>query len=120
VCIIPHVSNEHTETTIPHKLFQYMYMRKPVVVSDCRPLQRIVMETNSGAVFKSGDEFDFARVILQLFENDLLRKQMGENGNRAVIGKYNWENSSRSLIGLYSNLERKRDARNAERTSLRR
>jgi len=120
VCIIPHVSNEHTETTIPHKLFQYMYMRKPVVVSDCRPLQRIVTETNSGAIFKSGDEFDLARVILQLFENDLLRKQMGENGNRAVIGKYNWENSSRSFIGLYSNLERKRDAHDSECTSLRR
>lgn len=109
VCIIPHISNEHTETTIPHKLFQYMYMQKPVVVSDCRPLQRIVTETNSGEIFRSGDEADFARVIFELYHDEPRRRQIGENGRRAVINKYNWQNTSRSLIGLYASLSSRRN-----------
>ena len=45
VCLVPHRSNPHTETTVPHKLFQYMAMGKPVIVTDVSPLERIVTET---------------------------------------------------------------------------
>src|SRR5262249_9003596 len=38
ICLVPHVRHEHTDNTVPHNLFQYMYMRKPVLVSDCPPL----------------------------------------------------------------------------------
>ena len=50
ICLVPHHSNPHTDSTIPHKIFQYMLMKKPVVVSSCKPLARIVNETQSGLV----------------------------------------------------------------------
>ena len=40
VCIVPHISTGQTEATAPHKLYHYMLMGKPVVVSSCRPLRR--------------------------------------------------------------------------------
>ncbi|MHC1577405.1 MAG: glycosyltransferase family 4 protein [Candidatus Methanospirareceae archaeon] len=55
VCLVPHHASGHTNTTIPHKLFQYMAMRKPVIVTDCKPLKRIVEECDCGIVVPSGD-----------------------------------------------------------------
>lgn len=60
VCLVPHNDFEHTQTTVPHKLFQYMYCGRPVIVSDCRPLKRIVQHTGAGVVFRANDTTDFA------------------------------------------------------------
>jgi len=35
ICLIPHVKSDHTDSTIPHKIFQYMYAGKPMIVSNC-------------------------------------------------------------------------------------
>ena len=43
--IIPHKKNEHTNNTVPHKLYQSLMVGKPVLVSDCSPLKRIIEET---------------------------------------------------------------------------
>lgn len=102
ICIVPYLSTEHTETTIPHKLFQYMYLEKPVLVSSCRPLKRIVTETQSGIVFKAGDSRDFARAVRVLF-NHQLRQKMGKNGRKAVLKKYNWNHEISKLLTIYSN-----------------
>ena len=45
VCTIPHRKSEHTDTTIPHKLFHYMLLERPVLASDCLPIARILEET---------------------------------------------------------------------------
>ncbi|MBD3161063.1 MAG: glycosyltransferase, partial [Candidatus Eisenbacteria bacterium] len=66
VSLIPHLRNEHTDTTIPHKLFQTMLLERAVVVSDCRPLRRIVEETGCGTVYRSGDAGELARAVVAL------------------------------------------------------
>ena len=40
LCCVPHNSNPHTDSTIPHKLFQYMIAKRPILVSSSAPLQR--------------------------------------------------------------------------------
>lgn len=100
VGIVPHISSAHTETTVPHKLFQYMYLGKPVVVSDCKPLQRLVKGVNAGLVFRAGDSPDFARQILRL-RDAALRHELGEKGHLAVLAKYNWKYESQKLIRIY-------------------
>ena len=37
--IIPHISNEHTESAVPHKFFQILLSGKPLLVSDCAPFK---------------------------------------------------------------------------------
>ncbi len=101
ICLVPYSASDHTETTIPHKLFQYMYLAKPVLVSSCKPLQRIVDETQAGLVFKADDPEDFARVAPQLFDLTT-RQQMGMNGRRAVIEKYHWRRDAERLAQLYA------------------
>ena len=106
ICLVPHVDCEHTDTTIPHKLFQYMLMKKPVIVSNCRPLKRIVEEAKSGLVFDAGNEKGLASKIIYLYNNPEVGKQFGINGQVAVKEKYNWALTGERLCEIYRSLER--------------
>lgn len=94
--VIPHIRSGHTDTTVPNKLFDYMACGKPVVVSDCKPLIRIVMEEGCGVVFKSGDAYDLANQVIRLLGKDL--RVLQENGRRAVRVKYNWDRDKVALL----------------------
>jgi glycosyltransferase involved in cell wall biosynthesis len=48
-----------------------------------------------------------AASIDRLVNEPELAMQMGENGKRAVQGKYNWEKESEKLLKLYEELCRK-------------
>jgi len=104
--IIPHRSNPHCNATLPHKLFQHMYFKMPVLVSDVKPLKRIVEETNCGSIFSAGDSEDLSRKVIEMASNRELLKKMGERGHRAVITKYNWQNDAKRLLQIYRNFER--------------
>lgn len=97
ICFIPHLRSEHTDTTIPNKIFDYMALGKPVVVSDCIPLRRIVEESKCGVVFKSGDVSDLTRAIITLLSTPDY-ETIGDNGKKAVIRKYNWLNDSQHIL----------------------
>ena len=90
VCIIPHLESEHTNTTLPNKLFDYMAFAKPIVASDCKPIQRVIEEADCGITFKSGDVADFVRAVKQLIR-DPSRDGRGRSGRMAIERKYNWE-----------------------------
>ena len=104
VCIVPHHASGHTNTTIPHKLFQYMAMSKPVIVTDCKPLKRIVEECDCGIVVPSGDYNEMAGAVIRLYKDKEYARKLGENGRRAVEEKYNWENEAKKLCELYGRL----------------
>ena len=99
--IVPHKKHLHTDATIPHKLFQYMLASKPVIVSDCKPLERIVRETKSGLVFSSGNSLNLAETIMKLVENPDLRSELGSNGRKASANRLSWENEGQKLVLLY-------------------
>ena len=101
VCLVPHHASGHTNSTIPHKLFQYMAMKKPIVTTDCLPLKRIVEETDTGFVVPSGDFVAMANAVITLYNNPELARRFGENGRRAVEKKYNWNIESKKLVELY-------------------
>jgi len=107
LCAVPHNRFEHTDTTVPHKLFQYMAMEKAVLVSDVQPLERIVSETQSGFIFSAGDPKDCAEKILEASHSSDLLNQMGKRGRKAVEGPYSWEVDAKRLERLYEKLEMK-------------
>jgi glycosyltransferase involved in cell wall biosynthesis len=105
VGVLPQQPNEHTSNTIPHKLFQYMYFRKPQVVSNCTAVARIVEETGCGLVCREGvdDPVPWAAAITSLREAPT-RQQMGERGRQGVINTYNWSVDKQRLVDLYDGL----------------
>jgi len=104
VCLVPHARNPHTDTTIPNKIFQYLMHERPVIVSDCPPLARIIAETGGGLVFKYDDPAELARRIIELYEHEPQRREMARAGRRAVLERFTWEKTSRPLVELYRRL----------------
>ena len=86
--IIPHDVSDHTNTTIPNKIFDYMACGIPVVASNAVPMMKIIKEENCGKIFISGNSVSLAEEIISL-NNTTIR--YGENGKVAVYKKYNWE-----------------------------
>ena len=95
--LVPHHATESWNTTIPNKLFDYMSMGKPVIVSDAKPTKRIVQEERCGMVFENQNAEDLSRVIVEL-EDESVREEMGRNGKGAVATKYNWAVDEERLL----------------------
>ena len=97
VGVLPHRRCAHWDHTIPNKLFDYMAAGLPVLTSDARPFARIVRETECGEVFASTDARAMADAIRRLAQPER-RQRQGENGQRAVAARYNWESDTASLL----------------------
>ena len=102
VALIPHIKSGHTDNTIPHKIFQYMYAEIPMVVSNCDPLVRIVNETHSGVSYHYNQPEELAGIIADFYEHPEKLGNYIQHGRQAVIDKYNWEVDGRRLVGLYA------------------
>jgi glycosyltransferase involved in cell wall biosynthesis len=87
--VIPHLRTEHTDTTVPNKLFDYMACGLPVLVSDLRPVVRIVNEEKCGIVFRDGDVEEISTAIERLAD-PVFRATLGRNGRDAILRRYNW------------------------------
>ena len=89
VGLIPHYATNAWNTTIPNKLFDFMAMGKPVIVSSALPTKRIVTEEQCGLVFQERDHKDLARAIIGMADPQL-REEQGRRGRAAVAIKYHW------------------------------
>ncbi len=106
VCCVPHHSNPHTDNTIPHKLYQYMIAKRPVLVSSSAPLARTVRHSNAGLVFEAGDSESCANAIVELMQNPQLCLKLSNSGYRYVMEQgHNWEEESApKLLQAYDEL----------------
>jgi glycosyltransferase involved in cell wall biosynthesis len=106
VGLVPHRRSPHTDATIPHKLFHYMALARPVLTTDCRPLRRIVEETGCGLVVPDGDAEAMAEAVSALRDPDL-RRRLGHAGQRAVAERYRWDRTVAPLLEAYARLARR-------------
>ena len=103
--IIPFQVNDQRNDGAPHKLYQHMYFKMPVLLSNTKSLERIIKETKCGKIFRANDPEDLALKVIEMVSNKEIMKKMGERGHRAVITKYNWENDAKRLLQIYRNFE---------------
>jgi glycosyltransferase involved in cell wall biosynthesis len=69
------------------------------------PLWKEIVEGNEcGLTVDPLNPTEIAQAIEYLLEHPELRQKMGENGRRAVLGKYNWEKEVKKLLALYEGL----------------
>jgi glycosyltransferase involved in cell wall biosynthesis len=88
----------------PNKMFEYMSAGIPVIASDF-PLWREIVEGNKcGICVNPQDSQAIATALQWILEHPVEAKEMGENGRKAIEKKYNWEQESKALINLYSQL----------------
>ena len=104
ICLSPLKRNAHHDTTFANKLFQYMSMGKPVLVSDCTAQAELVEGEHCGAVYPAENIHAMVSQIMRLYDDESLRKEMGLNGKNAVVQRWNWELTSWPLVSMYESL----------------
>ena len=105
IALIPHLRSEQTDCSSPNKIFQYAYMKKPIISSDCRSVKRVLLDMQAGVFYEDRDYKALALEIIRLSKDKILREKLGESGHKAVLDKYNWRKSSFELRRLYKELE---------------
>jgi glycosyltransferase involved in cell wall biosynthesis len=104
VAIIPHIRTENNDASSPNKLYQYMYLNKPIISSDCTSLKRIIRETRTGFIYQNDSPEDLALLIERLHNNMSLLDEIQGNGRKAVMEKYNWNFDKERLVEAYVQL----------------
>lgn len=104
ICLSPLHRNLHHDTTHANKIFQYMSLGKPLLVSNATAQKNIVEKVNSGLVHEAKNVKDFTNKVLKLYRDELLRKELGQNGEAFVRNEFTWDKTSKELINLYNNL----------------
>ncbi len=89
--LLPFHACPHINATLANKLFEYMALALPVIVSDVPPMVRVLAETACGVTFRSGDAADLARQIARLAADPEAARRHGEAGAEAVRERYHWE-----------------------------
>jgi glycosyltransferase involved in cell wall biosynthesis len=85
----------------PTKVFEYMALKIPVVVSDF-PLYRVLVQTaDCGMCVPPSDAAALATVIEDLLRSPERISRLGENGRRAIVETYRWEPQLNRLESLY-------------------
>lgn len=76
--IIPHLRTPATELTVPNKLFDYMVLGKPVIMTSLKEQERYVNEGVNGLKVEPDDPKELAQAILELAGDPRLLKTIGE------------------------------------------
>jgi glycosyltransferase involved in cell wall biosynthesis len=103
VGVVPFRSGVQTEFALPHKLFQYMSMGLPMVVTDCAGLKRIAEEGGAGLVARADDAADLADKLLEL-DDPTVARRLSDAGIRASATLYSIGNAGRALVDVYARL----------------
>lgn len=106
VCISPLHRNIHHDTTFANKIFQYMSLGKPVLVSNCTAQENILNDAGAGLVHEAEKEMDFAEKILNMYHNPDKAKTMGDHGKNFVRNHFNQKTTSLELVRFYNKLSK--------------
>lgn len=81
-----------------------MSLRKPLLVSDATAQKNIVEKVNAGLIHEAKNVEDFTDKVLRLYKDELLRKELGKNGEAFIRNEFTWDKTSKELINLYNSL----------------
>jgi len=98
ITYLPHANNA---SCLPNKLFDYMLVGLPVIASNFPLYREVVEPSRCGLLVDPAQPQEIARAMEYLIEHPQEANQMGENGRRAVLDRYNWETESRKLLQIY-------------------
>ena len=67
-------------------------------------MKKLIVDIGCGIPVDPTNPEEIAKAIEYLIEHPEEAKQMGENGRKAVLEKYNWEHEEKKLLRIYEEL----------------
>ncbi len=107
---ISNVLRDFSKTGTPNgslgviKMFESMEAALPIICSDVTINRLIVEKYNCGICVNPNNANEIETAIRYLAENRELAYKMGQNGRKAVIDEFNWENQSKKYIEVLNKL----------------
>jgi len=74
----------------PLKLFEYMAMAKPLVVTDTESVREIVKNGRTGILVDTEDSSKVSAAILTLLNNPSLAVEMGQRARESILPSHSW------------------------------
>lgn len=102
--IIPHYRSIQNDCSSPNKLYQYMFSGKPVISSNCKSLERVILSINSGLIYEDHSAEELAKRMEELMSSEELQISLGKNGREAVLQRYNTQVEGTNLVKAYETL----------------
>jgi glycosyltransferase involved in cell wall biosynthesis len=100
VCVSPHVPNADGSRFFgsPTKLFEYMGLARPIVVSDLEQLGEVIVDGESGVLTAPGDARAAADAVADLLDDPDLRRRLGEGALQRATQTYSWRAHTRRIL----------------------
>jgi glycosyltransferase involved in cell wall biosynthesis len=99
VCVNPDVANEMNDKSTMNKIMEYMALAKPIVQFDLA--EGRVSAQQASLYAARNDEIDFAHKVVELIDDPLTRRRMGEFGRARVTGELEWRHEAPRLLAAY-------------------
>jgi glycosyltransferase involved in cell wall biosynthesis len=100
IAILPH-SNRHGS---PMKIFEYMAMGKAIVAPRLPPLEEVLVHGTEALLIEPDDKNDLMKRIVQLLDDEGLRRTLGTNAAEKVKNVHNWTKNAERVISIYNEL----------------
>lgn len=101
ICLGGHFSGiEKAKRVIAGKTYQFIAMKKPVIVGDCPGNRELFTHKENAFLVKMADADSLADAILELKDNEALRKKIAEAGYRTFVEKCNTDAIGRRLKSI--------------------
>lgn len=90
--------------SLPIKMFEYMLAGIPVIASDFPLWKQIVEGSDCGICVDPKNSKQIGESIMKILNDDQRAKEMGLNGRKVILEKYNWGIEAQKLISIYHQL----------------
>ena len=102
VCVNPDVANDMNDKSTMNKIMEYMALGKPIVQYDLTEGRVSAQEASLYAA--RNDPLDLARKLVELLDDEPLRRRMGDIGLQRVQTALAWEHEAPRLLAAYEKL----------------
>jgi glycosyltransferase involved in cell wall biosynthesis len=99
-----HVGQYSEIDTLPTKVYEYMALGLPIIISDTNYARKLIKEYEFGICVDPGSIDELADKIDYLIDNPHIAKKMGEVGKRLAREKFNWSIEEMKISNLYTEL----------------
>ncbi|HEU5229159.1 MAG TPA: glycosyltransferase [Ktedonobacteraceae bacterium] len=109
--------SQNVQMCLPNKLFEYLMVGLPVLVSQLDAVSELVNAYDVGRVVSSLEPVDIAAAITAMLADRDACERMRHNALSAVQNDLCWEKESRALVQLYQQILKVRKRKNVSKPS---
>ena len=104
IFVVPRKDTAVTRAVTPLKPVEALASARPVVASDLDALREIVQDGVNGRLTKAENPERLAEVLLELLEDEGLRRRLGAAGREYVLATRTWQANARAYGQAYETL----------------